>query len=176
MDSVPVAVVVRVKKLPTPADFAGRPTVDGRTATQWLKAAIAYCNYRAGDAWCNLGDPAQRNDEKRWYYLNGARFLTDHLLRPEEPKRPVPALAPARLSPSPSPFQIELAAHLTRAELVARLVKADPLLTDVRLLSCFTRLKLAGMVIRAERLSLARESANRVRSAGAHYTLYRSAR
>ena len=158
MDRLAVAVTVRVQSLSSSADFAGRPRVDDRTGTQWIKAAIAYCNYRAGDGWRDLTDQTQRNDEKRWYYIEGARALTSLLLDPVTPKRPVPALAPlGETLASPSPFQLELARRFNRAELVARLMAADPSLTDRRLLSHFTKLKLAGMVIQAEQSAFALE-------------------
>lgn len=159
----PVAVITRVGLSfgPSSSPAAGRPQVDGRTGKQWLQAAIAYCNFRAGDSWRSLANPAQRNSDDRWYYLRGARFLSDALLGFRNEPRIALALPVLNPVSSPSPFQIELAARLKRAELVARLMAADSALTDRRLLLRLSRVKLAGMLIAAERacLTLERRSA-----------------
>lgn len=128
-----------------PMQNAGCPCVDGRTGAQWLKAAIAYCNFRAGDAWRSLSNPVQRTDECRWWYLGGARLLLSVLHAP--PARPPLQVA---YSPTPSIAELEIARLFTRPELVTRLMAANPRLTDRRILMGFTRAKLARLIVEAD--------------------------
>ena len=65
---------------PLPESTAGEDAErDGRSARQWLKSARAYCLWRAGEDWRRVSDRKQRENSTRWYYLDGARFITDIL-------------------------------------------------------------------------------------------------
>jgi hypothetical protein len=50
---------------------------DKRTGSQWLKAVLAYLEFRTGDSWRRLSDPAQRWSPDRIWYLNGIGAIYD---------------------------------------------------------------------------------------------------
>jgi len=128
----------------------GGPEVDGRSGLQWLKSAIAYCEWRAGLDWRRS---SQRNDPERWYYLDAIRTMTDALYA--IPKAPLFALPD--FSPSPTPAELKYR-EWKRSALVTALMQEDPRLTSRRLLMHFTREKLAHMLDDLRRCA-ARETA-----------------
>jgi hypothetical protein len=121
-----------------------------RDPAEWTKAnvkervenALSYLEYQASKF------RRDRFSADRWWYLNGIRKLNEVFFAC--PTVSGIELASPRLnaSPAPSPL-IEKLAMLPRPELVARLLAADPLLTDKRLLLRLARPKLAAMLVRA---------------------------
>lgn len=123
-----------------------------RTAHQWLASVEAYLTWRAGDCWRNLSKKEERNEADRWDYVAGLRLVggVRYLL-------PGPALV-SRVESNPvlSP-EIQRLANRPRGELVSELVSADPALTDRKLLSHLSGIKLASML--ADRRRRRRECA-----------------
>ena len=123
--------------------------VDGRTGTQWLKSAIAYCEWRSGAAWRSLGNASQRNEPERWYYIHGIKALTDILYSEPEKKTlhvPLPVLNP---SPTKTTQEIELAQH-SRVWLVDEIFRVAPgRYTDRKLLARLPKPKLARILTEA---------------------------
>ncbi len=131
----------------TPPSCGTRPAVcDGRTGAEWIKSAIAYCEWRSGNSWRHVLDREQRNSPDRWYYLDGAKTLTDILYggtaQPTGLHVPLPVLNPAPVTTD----QMRLDAGRPRAELVKELMHLDPTLTDAKILSGLQRNKLARML------------------------------
>ena len=127
---------------PAASPSLGDEERDRRSPGQWLRAVRAYLEFRAGDAWRRSGD---RNSPERLYYLDGLRLLnglgTDSQFGP----------ASVSLTPrSAEDVPIAALASRPRGELVANLMRADPALTDRKLLSHLQNSKLARMLIRAE--------------------------
>jgi len=140
---VRIASVLTLVRVKFNAGRSCEATVDGRTARQWINSAIEYCNWRAGDSWRRLSDPAQRHDPERWVYIEAARTLHTALYS-TFPARPVPVLdclTPTR----PSHAQLKYR-NWKRPELVEALLLENPKLTDRRILSHYTRAKLARML------------------------------
>lgn len=129
---------------------------DKRTGGQWLRAITSYCEFRAGDAWRRLSDPNQRNAPERLWYLGGIRTLNG--IKVSAPLEPRPQLV---ADSSASDREADRLASRSRTSLVDELMLLDTSLSDRRLLSHFTCLKLARMVVsaRAARATEERRSA-----------------
>jgi hypothetical protein len=108
-----------------------------RTPGQLLKSAEAYCVWRAGLSWRPSSD---RWDLDRVAYLEAAGILRDVVFRETGPQLALPSLVVP-----PTPLEIRLAAR-PRACLIDDLLRADPSLTDRKLLSHLPRKKLARML------------------------------
>lgn len=135
-----------------PMDFSGLPDQasedaerDRRNGRQWLKSAIAYCDFQAGGSWRRLSDPSQRNSSWRRWYLDGLRTLTDILSTPEDAGKIQVALPVLNPAPEPLPGESDLMA-LARRDLAAALVAESSVYTDYKLLSHLPRPKLARML------------------------------
>lgn len=122
--------------------------VDGRNERQWIDSAVAYCYWRAGEAWRRLSDPKQRWDAERLNYLQAARILRDAgfyaIQRKEAGQPPLPSLDS---SPLPSPEERALAER-TRPQLIAILTAICPE-RDPRIMKGFPRAKLARLITQA---------------------------
>jgi hypothetical protein len=117
---------------------------ESRTGLQWIKAIHAYLEFRCGDGWRRLSDPAQRYNPERDWYLNGIRTLNGI--------RSFPAPTPyIHIVPCPTPDELRIAAlaEQPRAWLVDNLLNLNPALTDRKLLMGLHRRKLACLVIAA---------------------------
>ena len=131
---------------------------DSRTPDQLIRSVIAYLEWRAGESWRNLTFRADRNDQDRWDYLDAVRLVAK--MRYAEPRRPQLVLpGPVTAFRSPNTKQVRELACRPRACLVDRLMRADPSLTDRKILMHLGRLKLAGM------LAVRSESRSRLRTA-----------
>lgn len=117
-----------------------------RTPDQILRSVISYCEFRAGESWRNLFDPAQRHDPERWDWLDAARLCESVRYAPEE--RIAPVLPRIDEQPSPSPLEVLFRAK-PKSQLVDALMMLDPVLTDRALLHRLPRPKLASMLARA---------------------------
>jgi hypothetical protein len=121
-----------------------------RGPAEWTKAnvkermenALAYLEFQASKF------RRDRFSADRWWYLNGIRKLNEVFFACPAQAGIQLALPRLDASPAPSPL-IEKLAMLPRPELVRRLLAADPLLTDKKLLLCLARPKLAAMLMRA---------------------------
>jgi hypothetical protein len=136
--------------VPLPLDW----TDDGReerTGQQWLKAVRAYCLERAGDCWRDLNSKAQRNSPGRWWYLNGAKAVSDLLCGAVDTKPAGIQLALPVLNAAPSP---DGRAHAfddrNRRWLVRELMRWNPSLTDRVTLSHLSHEKLVRMLLAAQ--------------------------
>jgi hypothetical protein len=62
---------------PSPGAHNGQMQTEGdaerdrRTGAQWLRAILGYLEFRMGNSWRRLSDPAQRWAPERTYYLEG---------------------------------------------------------------------------------------------------------
>lgn len=117
-----------------------------RTAAQWLRSVIAYLEWRAGSPWRRLSDPQQRWANERWEYLDAARLVLSVYHGAFIPGKPFVAEKPSPKS-AVRDGRVAKLCLLPRYELVTRLLRLDSRLTDRRLLSCFTKEKLAGMIL-----------------------------
>lgn len=123
-----------------------------RSGRQWLQSAREYCLWRAGDGWRRLGTRESRNSAERWYYLEGARTITDILYSQDKPASGLQLALPV-LNPAPTPDASELKYRtMKRADLVAALLRIDPTLTDAHILSHLPRPKLAHMLREREKM------------------------
>lgn len=124
--------------------------VDRRSRSQWLRSIAAYLEYKTGDSWRRLSDPAQRWDPDRLWYLNGIDLM--HTFLADTSGEILLALPSPRNSPCLVDLTDELRARSlarsSRAELVGWLMDVDPKLTDHKLLMGLSRLKLARMLIK----------------------------
>jgi hypothetical protein len=122
--------------------------VDGRTGLQWLNSVKAYLKWRSGDSWRRMSDLQQRNAAERWNYLDALRLITDVSYSDTVDSEQKP-----RLLTKPTKAQVTARKLSTesRGWLVEELLKADPKLTDKKLLLRLQRPKLASML--AERLT-----------------------
>ena len=80
--------------------------VHGRSARQWLLSAIAYCEFRSGDAWHSPLDRTHRNSEDRWAWIDAIRLMLVALH--SSVNLPVQAARPVRSAPPPSPLELKL--------------------------------------------------------------------
>jgi hypothetical protein len=115
---------------------------DHRTGGQWLRSVHAYLNFRAGDDW-RRGDT--RNSAERWYYIDAIRFLNG-AGRDLMEFRPVSTILTSK---DISDIRLSSLASRPVCDLVDELIQLNPLLHDRKILSHFTRLKLARLVIAA---------------------------
>lgn len=126
-----------------------------RDGTQWLRSAIAYCNWRSGDSWRKIwrGTRERRNPD-RLYYLGGVRLLTDILYSEPVVKPLVPQLVLPAINAEPgySPEEIELSKQPAK-RLVDELMAIDPSMTMRRSLLRLRRAKLARMLVKARQLA-----------------------
>lgn len=133
-----------------------------RSGRQIVQAAIAYCNWRTGDAWRNLANRNERDNADREWYLGGIRTLTDVLYRDDSARPGKLQLELPALHPTHNPDATERKhAKRTRAELARLLLAIDPALTDARLLSRLPRPKLARMLREREKAAAAARAAER---------------
>jgi len=115
---------------------------DRRSPGQWDRAIRAYLEWRSGNAWRRMSDPEQRNSPERPWYVDGLRTLNGIAIL----SRPVSL---PKLEKLTEDVRVAKLARLPRAELVSRLMLANPSLTDRKLIAHFTLLKLARMLIAA---------------------------
>ena len=123
--------------------MSGDEERDRRDAGQWDKAIRARLEVGTGNAWRRMSDPDQRNSPERLWYVNGIRTMNG--IGAEKP-RPVSL---SKLDKLTNDLRIDKLSRLPRAELVGRLILANPTLTDRKLISHFTLVKLARMLIAA---------------------------
>jgi hypothetical protein len=114
---------------------------DRRSGSQWLRSIKGYLEWRAGLAWRRGED---RNSPERWQYLDALRLLNGI-------GRPVPAVPPICVMTPKTVQDIRLAslASWPVARLVDQLMQLSPTLTDRRILTHLSRLKLARMLMDA---------------------------
>lgn len=148
---------------PAPVPLAGDGERDSRTGRQWLQSALDYCLWRAGEGWRRLSSRAERESAERWHYLNAARLISTILASgaansQRGPRVVAPTLPPLFPEHVPDKTETKLA-QMPRAELVSALLEIDATLTDRRILSHFTRAKLARML--RERQKLAHQAERR---------------
>jgi hypothetical protein len=126
------------------------PERDRRDGAQWLKSAIAYCNWRAGEPWRKTWrSDSERWAVSRWEYLDAARLLSDLLVAPAQvPARPQPVLPSLNTEPGYTPEEIELSTKPVKW-LVDELMRADSRYTLRGTLMHLRRLKLARLLVRA---------------------------
>lgn len=142
---MPLHIVARQLSLfATKLDTTESAELSGRTGNQWLRSVSAYLQWRAGEPWRQLGRPDQRNSPARWDYLHAVRLIETLRHAPAECDKPKPIEVP-RPHPSES-LAREIEGH-SRAKLVSELMKANPLLTDRKLLMRFRSPKLARMLV-----------------------------
>lgn len=69
---------------------------DKRTRAQWLRAILAYLEFRSGSSWRRLSDPAQRWAPERMYYLEGYWAVSNVYHRSDEERvsRSIPKKQP----------------------------------------------------------------------------------
>lgn len=120
---------------------------DARNERQWLESIRDYCLWRAGN-WRRVSSRSQRESADRWWYLNGARTVTDILLTP--PKET--SLKPALPVLNPTRFIDERARDFdarNRSWLADELMRWNPALTDRVLLARLSHEKLVRMLLAA---------------------------
>jgi hypothetical protein len=122
----------------------GQTLREKRSAQQWIKSVVAYCEWRAGDPWRSLSDPEQRSDPDRWDWLDAARLVRSKQYEPERPLLVAP--------PVHDPFEkvVRELAGWPRGALVDVLLMIDPKLTNGRILRRMGREKLARMIVERE--------------------------
>ena len=128
------------------ADSSQNDLRELRTGPQWLRALTAYLDFKTGDSWRRLSDPAQRRDPDRVWYLDGLTFL-QNLLRDESGRSPSPS---AHWKQKPIACASQSSASNRGAELSDALLRLDSRLTDRKLLSRLPKPKLARMVVEAQ--------------------------
>lgn len=136
---------------------------ENRSGKQWVESVIGYCEWRAGNPWRRLSDPAQRNDPERWDYLDASRLIHQKFYAPEQPAGlhfSLPVLNPA---PSPLPQELELA-ELPRKTLVDALLRENSKLSDRKILMSFKRSKLARMLAQVRVHAKAQAEPERMRA------------
>jgi hypothetical protein len=106
-----------------------------------VRSAVIYCEWRAARGRHGLLSAAERFDPDHLWYLGGVSTMTDALYGWPDCNEPPSG-------PSADPREAPLCASSV-ASLVSRLMALRPSLTDTKLLSHFTRTKLARMVILA---------------------------
>ena len=112
--------------------------IDGRSGDQWNRSIIAYLEHRAGIPWRNLSRPEHRNAPEYLSYVEAIRLVTRVRYAPE---RVQVEAAPA------TDTRLAVLVRTPRRDLVDALMGIEPKFTDKRLLSHFTKAKLAGMLI-----------------------------
>lgn len=111
-----------------------------RDGSDIVRSAVIFCEWRAARGRHGQLTRQERFDAERLWYLGGVRTMTDALYGMPEPEPPPPG------RPTSDPRETPLCA-LSVASLVSRLMALYPHLTDKKLLSHFTRAKLARMVV-----------------------------
>ena len=116
---------------------------DRRTPGQWLRAVRAYLEFRSGNAWRRMSDQREWWSPERLYYVGAIRFLNEL----DAAARPVSAPA---LAKSTDELRAAKLSQFPRSELVAQCLQTNPNYTDAKLLSHFTRAKLARLLVEAQ--------------------------
>lgn len=129
---------------PSIEDVAMLDDRDQRTGYQWLRSVAAYCEWRAGECWRNLSLPHHRASAQRWEYLRAARLLQTLFYKTAGPELVLRSEMPVVQEPIEAGL-----AKSPRSVLVNELMLTNPELDDPRILSTFTKAKLAHLIIEA---------------------------
>lgn len=139
----------QLQLFPTGPEFADVHAMDDaerdrRSGSQWLRSILSYLEFRSGDMWRRMSDPAQRQHPERLWYLNGIRQISSLIAcSPPSPK--------LQLLTRQTDYQrIPALAGRSRAWLVDELMKLDSRLSDRRLCLSLSRHKLARMLADAQ--------------------------
>jgi hypothetical protein len=126
------------------------PDLERRSGGQWLRSIKDYLEFQAGCAWRRS---TERSSSKYLYYLDALRFLNGIGCETE-------ASPSIRVVTPRTALDVHIAALAGngRGWLVDHLMRANPALTDRKLISHFQNSKLARMLIAAQ----ARRQAERV--------------
>jgi hypothetical protein len=127
---------------------------DRRSGRQWLKAVNAYLEYMTGDAWRR---GSERNSPERWYYLDAIRWLNGIGREEALPFQRTISITPR----TAQDIRINSLASWPLAKLVEELMRLNSKLTNRKLLSHFTKVKLARMLIEARAASRKARSTER---------------
>jgi len=112
---------------------------DKRTGTQWRLSILAYLEYRSGEAWRAAAGSDQRFNVERLWYLQAIAEIQGNMGAVSgtvNPPAPIAVSDDARSTSLKEP----------KAAIVSRLLAADPMLTDRRLLSGLGKRKLLDML------------------------------
>lgn len=128
---------------------------DRRTPAQWLRAINAYLEFMSGDSWRRGAD---RDSSERWYYLDAIRFLNGIGSEERVPFSRTISITPRTIQE----IRISSLASWPIAKLIDELFRLNPLLTNRKLLSHYTKVKLAQMLIAARAASRKAHAMERV--------------
>lgn len=117
---------------------------DRRTAEQWRRSILQYLEFRAGEPWRHLGDPSQRFSAERHWYLNAYReTIQAQFAECVESETPTPIAAR-------DDARSETLLKEPKAKILDRLLAADSMISDRRIISGLGKRKLISMLIAAQ--------------------------
>jgi hypothetical protein len=120
---------------------------DQRTGLQWLKVVNSYLEFMSGNAWRR--GLTERNSPERWYYLDAIRWLNGIGRDEALPFQRTISITPR----TAQDIRISSLASWPVAKLVNELMRLNPCLTNRKILSHFTKVKLAQMLVEARAAS-----------------------
>jgi hypothetical protein len=117
-----------------------------RTGRQWIKAVNSYLEFMTGDAWRR---GSERNSPERWYYLDAIRWLNGIGREVVLPSSRTISITPR----TARDIRISSLASWPVAKLINELMRLNPCLTNRKLITHFTKVKLAQMLVEARAAS-----------------------
>jgi hypothetical protein len=113
---------------------------DRRSGLQWLRSILSYLEFSSGQAWRRLSDPEQRWHPERLWYLDGIRAVQTLLASPTPTQT---------FEKKTDDVRIGRLVAMGRGWLATELWRANPSLTDLRILLRLRPAKLARILIEA---------------------------
>ena len=114
---------------------------DRRSCQQWLRSILSYLEFRSGASWRRLSDPEQRWNPERLDYLVAIRKVQSIIAGQ--------SLSLELLNKKTDDVRVGRLAVMGRDWLVTELLRANPSLTDRKILFRLRCVKLARMLVEA---------------------------